>query len=500
MGCEPDPWARKWLEERRAAGETGLTVEKRGGVHYVRWATTEWDPALKKRRKVSEYRGVLGPDGTLRPPERRRARADVSDVKDSGSARLLAHVSGRIIRALTEAFPDDFPEIAELAFARCLGRGALSKAGRCWKRLEDVLGLRPATSPAGLSRTLERVGSSRERQDMFFRRLCGDEGEMAVDMSVIFSRARGASMCKRGYSRFSLTCPQFNLLLACGLRTGRPAYMRVVPGNVKEGGAVSMLDEFCIPEGTVLVMDRGYWNRGFLDAVRGRGLDYAVPVRRNSRLYGLGFGPAGGFAWQGSAVVCGRAALGDGLWAYRFDNMAGRNAEAADSLAAGKGLPDMSRAGSMVIESTLDAEPEEIYRMFKARCSVENCFDTAKNDLDADRMYMRDGRHVCGFLFVTFVAMAVRFEISALTDAAGISSRYSPEDVLDVYASMKSFPGSPGLRQEVPADLRDLDARLGLFMYSTQEDRDRALGVKRRRGRRPKADPDSKRRSYTPML
>jgi transposase len=287
MGCEPDDWAREWVEKKRSEGEKGLTVEKRGNFHIVKWATTRWDAETKKRRKISEYRGVLDPDGTLKDPRPMRSRIDVTDVRDSGNARLLVKVAEKIIDSLKRSFPFDHPEIIELVFARILGRGELNKCGRCWNRLEDVLGLRPNTSPKSLSHTLEKVGLGRGSQDIFFSDMRTEDPEMAVDMSVIFSRARGAFLSKRGYNRFNLTYPQFNLLLVCGLASGRPQYMKVLPGNAKEGSAVCMLDEFSIPEGTLLVGDRGYNDKKFLKAVRERGLDYLVAVKRNSKAYEL---------------------------------------------------------------------------------------------------------------------------------------------------------------------------------------------------------------------
>jgi hypothetical protein len=42
-------------------------------------------------------------------------------------------VTEPLLAPLKFAFPNDYPEMIELAFARCLGRGELNKAGRCWK-------------------------------------------------------------------------------------------------------------------------------------------------------------------------------------------------------------------------------------------------------------------------------------------------------------------------------------------------------------------------------
>ena len=137
--------------------------------------------------------------------------------------------------------------------------------------------------------------------------------------------------------------------------------------------------------------------------------------------------------------------------------------------------------------SSREMDPRDVYRMYKTRCEIENFFDTAKNVLSADRTFMRDDAHVMGHMFVTFVASVIRHELVRLIDEADLASSYSPEDVLDVYATMKVLTGDMEIRQVVPKDVRDLDARLGLFMYSTQDDRDRLLGIKKKRGRKPKA-------------
>ena len=452
MGCEPDQWAKDWLEEQRAQGKTGLTVEKRGDMHIVKWATTKWDPETKKRKKISEYRGVLHQDGTLAPPRPQWSRVEAAQIVDSGNARLLARFTEPILPAL---------------------------------------GLRPNTSPKSLSDTLERVGLARGSQDLFFSRLEKEDSEMAVDMSVIFSKVRGATMLKTGYNRFRLSCPQFNLVMCCGLASGRPRYMRIMPGNLKEGCAVTMLDEFGIGEGTLLVMDRGYHDRKLLAAIRDQDLDYLVAVKRNAKVYDMTDAEEGIFRWRDSAVRFGHAKVSDAEWAYRFENLDHRNDELVDALKAqelGRQRElKLDKAGNFVMVSSREMDPRDVYRIYKARCSIEDFFDSAKNVLSADRTYMRDDAHVMGHLFITFVAALVRYEVARLIDEADLASSYSPEDVLDVYATMKIVTGDAEIRQLVPKDVKDLDAKLGVFLYSTQDDRDKLMGIKKKRGRKPKA-------------
>lgn len=494
MGYAPDQWAKDWLAKRRAADPEavkGWTVEKRGDSHIVRKATTVWDSEAGKRRKVgTEYLGVLEPDGTLVEKRPQSSYVEVSRVVDSGSAKLLAKAAEPVLEALRAEFPSDYREILLLAETRLLDRGELSKAGRCWGTIEDVLGLKPNTSAKSLSDTLERVGASKVSQDGFFGRLATGERRMAVDMSVIFSRARGATLVKKGYNRFRLSCTQLNIVVGCGMESGRPQYLKAVPGNVKEGSAREMLDEFAFEEGTVLVMDRGYHDKKLLAEIRGRGLGYLVAVKRNSAMYREVEADQGMFVWRGSAVRYGVEKVGD-EWVYRFENLNQRNDEIVDGLMAVKSGKrrsfDDSKAGNFVMVSSVELDPETAYSMYKARCAVENFFDSAKDVLSADRTYMHDDAHLAGFMFVTFVAALMRFWIADRIRDAGLSSSWTPEDVLDTYATMKCLSGKGTFTQTVPKDVKDLDARLKVFLYSDQGYLDRLNKVPKKRGRKPKA-------------
>lgn len=90
---------------------------------------------------------------------------------------------------------------------------------------------------------------------------------------------------------------------------------------MKEESVVSMLDEFDIPEDTIPVMDRGYLNQKLLKAIRGKGLDYLVAVRRNSKLYDATDASEGIFRWRDSAVRYGHSRVSDTEWVYRFENL-----------------------------------------------------------------------------------------------------------------------------------------------------------------------------------
>ena len=54
--------------------------------------------------------------------------------------------------------------------------------------------------------------------------------------------------------------------------------------------------------------------------------------------------------------------------------------------------------GKLYLLSDLNEEPERIYRLYKQREYVEYAFNVYKNDLEADRSYLRDDRMLFGLL------------------------------------------------------------------------------------------------------
>jgi len=51
-------------------------------------------------------------------------------------------------------------------------------------------------------------------------------------------------------------------------------------------------------------------------------------------------------------------------------------------------VKDAGKAGDLMILSTMNLAPKEIYRVYKIRCAIENFFDTAKNDLGGDTIHL----------------------------------------------------------------------------------------------------------------
>lgn len=483
-----EPWASKWLEERRESGCKGISVENRNGVHQLRWQTTQWDPETKKRVKVGNYIGTLREPGIvvlakglvisdldpraieafgLNIPEEKELI--LCDQKISGPIRLLKAVCSDTFEKVIAAFGHELgDDLWMLAMSRLFNQGRLMRAGRWFRTMENSFGLNCHTDPDLLSETLRRIGMSSLAQKNFFESLTEQGMKVAVDMTVVFSRSRGAFLIKRGYNRFKLTCGQFNIVLVCSLESMLPIAMKTVAGNVREGSLKGMMEEFELGEDTIAVLDRGYNIDEIRELMDDSGKFFVIPVDRDSTLYRTISAGEGAFVYKGSTIRFGHGD-GFGYTAYRYENMSLRNDELRATIDDAGGIilgPLPENAGNLILVTNLNATAEDVYRIFKCRGSVECDFDTGKNLLSMDSTYMHDSYHIVGFNMVTFVTMRIRMEIDNLMTSVKLDPKLTVEDVLFIYSNATISKTSEGtIMDYIPADLRKLDGKLGVNLY-----------------------------------
>jgi len=468
MGCTPDLWAKNWIEKKRIEDPEkvkGWTIEKRGGSHYIKWGSTYWDKDTKKYRKISKHIGTLNPNGTVTYAEPVSASIP-NDVKDHGNAYVLEKASERIVGPLKEAFPDIWKELLALAQLRLLDCPRLNHAGDVWRLIDDTRGLSPRMSPEILSDVLNAAGRSVGQREEFFSAMDDDERCLIIDMSAVFSRSEGAFMLRKGYNRYRFQGTQFNLVAVCGASSGIPKRLGMVCGNVKENSFKGMLREFGIAGNSILVIDRGYCGKAILNEIIKAGHDFVVAAKRNNAAYETVNENRKRFTWGGRAIDCWTGKCW-GYYAYRFEDASLKADELYDKYKAEeeKGIEpkELDKTGNILLISSLDLPPKDVYRMYKLRCAVENFFDTAKNGLYGDSTYMRTDTHIMGYNFVTFLAFCIWHDIHLRLEAAGLEHRYSPANVLRKFAAVKMYYMSDGPKMSaVPKDVRELGTEIGI--------------------------------------
>ena len=475
MKYTPQPWAKEWLAEQRANGERCLEVKVSNGNHYVYRSTSRYDPDVRGPRKVSEYIGSLDIEkGFVAKTKDARRRAHTVSIKETGTMRLLDACCGDLLGILRRRFPDNYDQLYALALMRCIDRTPLRRALSYWEGFDNFRHLRPAMSPRSMSDMLRDVGSDRGAQDLVFSDLDMDCRELAMDLSEFFSESGNIPFAEEGYNADHDGSPQINIALVCTLDSGIPVMMRMVPGSVRDLKTVCSTIKEMGRRDAVIVADRGFYSDENIDALDSSGMDFVMPVKRNSLLYDRTMvNEYDLFDYRGRLIRYGKSRF-DHHWAYRFKDEAMRMGEEHDAFMRYKeGRLTMEevenrkkRMGQIIMVSNMDLPPEDIYLMFKRRDSVEKRFRTFKSVLDADSTYLQDTMAAFGHVFVTFLSMYAIANLEDRIRKAGLLSRMSAEDVLVEYSKAYAVELESGIVDyEVPKKLEEFDARLGMDIF-----------------------------------
>jgi len=475
MGFTAEPWAKEWLKEQRLKGTKCLEIKVSNGNHYVYRSTSRYDPDTKGAKKVSEYLGSLDQENGFTPKEKdARKREHAVSILETGTVRLLDACAGDLFNVLERRFPDNYDQLYALALMRCMNPTPLKRASSYWERFDDIRGMRPAMSPKSLSQMLEDVGSDRYAQDLVFGDIGTDCRELALDLSEFFSAGGSMSFAEEGYNADHDDSPQINIVMVCTQDSGIPVMVRMIPGSIRDMKAMCATVKEMMRKDVVIVADRGFFSKENVAVLEENGIDFLMPVKRDSLLYemvdvnGYDF-----FDYHGRLIKFGKMRY-NGLWLYRFRDEAMRLGEehtAFMKYREGKLTRDElekkeERMGQMLLVSNMDMPGEDSYLTYKRRDSVEKRFRTFKTTLDADACWLRDSISAFGHIFVTFLSIYIIAKLEDAVRKAELLSKYSVEDVMIEYSKAYAVVKETGIIDyEIPKKLEDLDRKLGLNIF-----------------------------------
>jgi len=468
-----EEWVSAWLRAQRSEGKRGIEIKHFGRSYYVYRSTTFWDRESKKRRKRSIYLGKLDKERGFISSKKGIPRFRPKSIRQYGNAMLLHKAMRDLLPLLKEAFDELWQEIYALATVRILGYVPLKRVGSVWERLYDPNNLTPDLSPKKLSVALKEIGTDRVGQNLIFRELSGNGRQFVYDLSVIFTRSEGINIAEAGYNNDHLYLPQINLALLYSMDKGLPTMIRALPGSIKDISSLyNSLQDVGI-EDKILVLDRGFFSEDVVAFLIDRGISFILTARRNSKLYETRIHLTGHFFYRERLIRFGRRRVGE-YFLYIFEDAILKMEEEKtlykrlDVGAIGKEHlgKSLKRAGRILILSDLDKDGEEIFMMYKQRGGVENQFDTYKNVLNADRVYLQDDESVFGHLFTSFLALYGYCTLEAALKEAGLLYKHSPIDLLEEFS--KVYIVSDGEREvisEIPKKVAELDKQLGLDVF-----------------------------------
>ena len=311
------------------------------------------------------------------------------------------------------------------------------------------------------------VGSNSRAQDFVFKALSEKDKELVYDLSTVLTQS-SINFAEFGYNKDKIHVPQINIALFCSLETGLPTMIRTIPGSVRDIKSLYNSVIEVKKEGGTIILDRGFFSKDAIKFLLEKKMSFVLPARRNSRLYGTGIDLNNHLFYHKRLIKCGKTKLGK-IFLYLYEDqqlMLEENITLYQKLDDGKidanELNDaQKRAGKILIVSNLDLDENSIFMQYKSRDRIEKLFDTYKNVLQADKLYLQDNESVFGHIFISFLSLYAYTKIEMALKKADLLSKLSPKDVLlDLSKVYLVELDDCNLISEIPKKLEQLDEKL----------------------------------------
>lgn len=467
-------WVNSWLTEQRELGEKGFEVKKFSNGHYVYRSTTYWDKELKKRRKKSTYIGRLDKNkGLIESQKTVISSKRVRSIWEYGNAALLNYAIQDLKPLLQTAFGEIWEEVYALALIRIAGYVPLKRASLAWEKLYPIAEITPSMNTKSLSKMLKEVGINRKGQNHVFKGLNSEDKQLVYDLSAIFTRSETINFAEKGYNKEHFHIPQVNFALFCTANENLPTMVRVLPGSVRDIKSLALSIQEIGVENKTLILDRGFYSQGSIKTLNEHKLNFIIPTKRNSTLYNEQISLSEHFFYHERLIKCGKEKYGANIL-YLFEDSEMKKEEEytlykrydENKINIDAFNKNLEKAGKILLVSNIDLAPEDVFLMYKKRDTVEKHYDTYKNMLEADKLYLQDNESLFGHLFISFLSLYGYVKIQNCIKKADLTSKYSPRDLIEQFRKVYIMDlDGQMILTEVPKKIGEMEKKLNLKLF-----------------------------------
>ena len=208
--------------------------------------------------------------------------------------------------------------------------------------------------------------------------------------------------------------------------------IRSIPGSINDVSTLKLSLKEIDLRNKVLLLDRGFISEDNFEELLSRSIRFIIPLKRDSVHYKTRIHLTGSFMFQSKLVHCGKRTIGD-FTLYQFENedLALEEKKTLYSKFASGDITRkelnllLKKVGLVLFLTTVDLPEQEVYELYKSRDMVEKHFDTFKNELNADRIYLRSNDALFGHIFTSFICLYVYSRILNRLKANKLLNPYS---------------------------------------------------------------------------
>ena len=443
MATLPD-WVRKYKTK-------GVEIRTSGQNYYAYEMSSRWNKEKKRADKITgQYLGVVTREGIVKPRSMGLVRSDY----EYGNIALLHGIAEKtIIPVLKEIYPTMWERIISYVILRNIQPLPMKSVHYLYEKTYLSRIMDESMNPDSLSRMLSSLP---EDQSIKVMQRLTEKGEyVLMDSTAIFSRSENISFLELGHNSNGTHLPQINVMMLFSSTRTMPTFARILPGSIRDVSAMSKTVDMAGVEKCVIVADKGFFSSDNIKRLKNKHLSYIIPLRRNSSLVPDAGEFSGVFMYDGKPVK---------YWnpennVYTFEDPVLKSEEEDYLIRVhdnARSRPSLAKRsgdfGKLYLLSDLKEKPERIYGLYKQREYVEYAFNVYKNDLEADRSYLRDDSMISTYMFLNLLSLYLHFQILNMIDG-----KYSVRDVLLILSRIKMYRMEKGeIMSEVPKKAKDL--------------------------------------------
>jgi len=386
------------------------------------------------------------------------------DIKNFGIYNLYSTLLSEEIDTLKSIFKDEVAErLLSFSMMRWAHQSPIKRASNYHSHdFCSQVWSKSSISDKLISDSLKFAGQNREAivewmNQMLSKSVCGNNKFIMMDSTHVSTVSEQLGINAKGYNPSHDFDEQIRLMYLFSSEMKQPVYYRLINGNITDISSMSLCVREMNVKDVVFIADKGFYSENNVRELDKNQLQYIIPLKRNNQL--IDFDPLkqinfkkeikNFFIYQ-DRIIWNYQYEKDGKKLIVFLDEKLRVEEEADYLKRIKSHPEnyskdkfsqkMDGFGTITIVYKLNSQEnqstQELFEAYKQRNEVEIMFDSYKNFLHADRMYMHD-RHVLeGWLFANFIAMIAYYKLYCKLKQAKLLTKYSPKDIIELSKSI----------------------------------------------------------------
>ncbi len=455
-------WVQKFKEPR--------TEIKKIGEHFYKYQVEYRYNKNKKRTdkitigllgKITREEGFIPSDKhLLKEKVKRIYDPEKVDIKMYGVYGLFSELLEEEIKGLSTIFScKDLEVLLTVAMMRFAHEAPIKRMQRLHHH--DYCSLfwhRTTLTDKIITDTLRYIGENRELiiDWMKTRILNKKESRLQeyvmIDSTHITTTSNLLNVNAIGYNPAKNFDEQIRLMYMFSYGLKQPVYYRLINGNITDVSSMKLCIEEMKVDNVIFIADKGFYSKKNVKNLNDNKLKYIVPLHRDNKLIDFtpleetDFKRKNQFFIYKNRVIWYYSYQKDGQDFTTFLDEKLRTKEERDYILRMGTHPEkytregfdkkLYRFGTLTFTTNTDVEPKELYEKYKQRNEIEVMFDSYKNFLKADRMYMQNRIVLEGWLMANFIAMIAYYKLYQKLIQAKQLSKYSPKDIVEISKSI----------------------------------------------------------------